>query len=108
VLQEVSQRLRNCVREGDHVTRYGGDEFVILLECVTGMTEIEPVLARTRAALSEPIDLSGERFQLSLSIGVAKSAPHHQSPEDVLGEADREMYAAKRSALAAVTGGSTT
>jgi diguanylate cyclase (GGDEF)-like protein len=100
--------LRNCVREGDHVTRYGGDEFVILLERVSEMEEVEPVLVRTRSALSEPIDLSGERFLLSLSIGVAKSAPHHRSPEDVLGEADRAMYAAKRSAPAVVTSAPTT
>jgi diguanylate cyclase (GGDEF)-like protein len=103
VLREVSQRLRQSVREGDHVTRYGGDEFVILLERVAGLTDIEPVLARIRAALADPIELSGESFRLSLSIGVAKSAPHHRSPEEVIGEADREMYAAKRSALAATT-----
>lgn len=103
VLREVSQRLRSCVRECDHVTRFGGDEFVILLERVSGMAEIEPVLARIRSALADPFELSGESFMLSLSLGVAMSAPHHRTPEDVLGEADREMYAAKRIALAAAT-----
>jgi diguanylate cyclase (GGDEF)-like protein len=103
VLREVSQRLRNCVREGDHVTRFGGDEFVILLERVSGMAEIEPVLARMRSALAEPFELYGQSVMLSLSVGVARSAPHHRTPEDVLGEADREMYAAKRVAVATTT-----
>jgi diguanylate cyclase (GGDEF)-like protein len=101
VLREVAARLQGCVRDGDHVTRYGGDEFVVLLERVSATAEIEPVLARARAALSEPFLVSHEPVVLSLSIGVAKSAPHLQSPEDVLNQADREMYAAKRSAAAA-------
>jgi diguanylate cyclase (GGDEF)-like protein len=98
VLREVAKRLQSCVRECDHVTRYGGDEFVVLLERVSGLAEVEPVVARIRAALSEPAILSEVRFSLSLSIGVAKSAPHLRSPEDVLAEADRAMYAAKRGA----------
>jgi diguanylate cyclase (GGDEF)-like protein len=101
VLRDVAGRLQSCVRDGDHVTRFGGDEFVVLLERVSGMTEIEPVVTRIRAALSEPLSLPEGNFSLSLSIGVAKSAPHLQSPEEVLAEADREMYAAKRSASAA-------
>jgi diguanylate cyclase (GGDEF)-like protein len=95
-LCEVAQRLRGCVRDGDYVTRYGGDEFVVLLERVSGLAEIEPVLARIRAALSEPLELPEERVVLSLSIGVARSAPHFHTPEEILAEADRQMYAAKR------------
>jgi GGDEF domain-containing protein len=56
-----------------------------------------------RSALAEPFELSGQSVMLSLSVGVARSAPHHRTPEDVLGEADREMYAAKRVAVATTT-----
>jgi diguanylate cyclase (GGDEF)-like protein len=98
VLREVARRLQRCVRECDHVTRYGGDEFVVLLERVSGTAAIESVLGRIRAAVFDPIVVPEGRFDLSLSIGVARSAPHLRFPEDVLGEADRQMYAAKRSA----------
>jgi diguanylate cyclase (GGDEF)-like protein len=99
VLCEVAGRLKRCVREGDCVTRYGGDEFVVLLQNVAGSDEIEPVIERVRSALVDPIVLSEGQFMLSLSLGVAVAEPHHLSPEDVLNEADRRMYAAKRAGV---------
>jgi diguanylate cyclase (GGDEF)-like protein len=99
VLREVASRLAACVRERDHVTRFGGDEFVLLLEGVSGLEEIAPVIKRIRAALAEPIELPDGKFLLSLSIGRAEAAPHHSSPEDVLRDADRDMYAAKRAGV---------
>jgi diguanylate cyclase (GGDEF)-like protein len=98
VLRSVAGRLSECVREGDHVTRFGGDEFVVLLEGVTKPDEISPVVARIHDALASPIVLPEGEFSLSLSIGVAQSAPHHRTADDVLSDADREMYAAKRAA----------
>lgn len=96
VLQAVAQRLEGSVREVDHLARYGGDEFVVLLERVTRDDEIRPVIERIRGALAEPIETAAGRFTLSVSIGVAIAAPQHHTPEDVLADADRQMYAAKR------------
>jgi diguanylate cyclase (GGDEF)-like protein len=99
VLREVASRLSESIRQGDNVTRFGGDEFVVLLENIEAPEEIVPVVARVRDAFATPIVLAEGEFQLSLSIGVTKSAPHHRTAEDVLAEADREMYAAKRAAI---------
>jgi len=96
VLHEVGHRLTGCVREGDSVVRFGGDEFVVLLERVSGQSEIEPVIERIHRALAEPVAIPEGTFTLSLSIGAAEASPEHQSPEDLLREADRAMYAAKR------------
>jgi diguanylate cyclase (GGDEF)-like protein len=98
VLREVARRLSTCVREGDHVTRFGGDEFVILLERVDGPGAVDPVVNRIHDSLSRPIVLPEAQFDLSLSIGVARAAAHHRTATDVLNDADREMYAAKRAA----------
>jgi diguanylate cyclase (GGDEF)-like protein len=99
VLCEVADRLSSCVREGDYVTRFGGDEFVVLLDRVTGLKDVEPVIARIHDALATPISLPEGEFPLSLSIGVALAAGHHRTAEDVLSDADRQMYAAKRAAI---------
>lgn len=96
VLQEVGRRMTGCVREGDSVVRFGGDEFVVLLERVSGQPEIEPVIERIHRSLAEPVAIPEGTFTLSVSIGVAEASPQHQSPEDLLREADRAMYAAKR------------
>jgi diguanylate cyclase (GGDEF)-like protein len=96
VLREVARRLVGCLREGDHVVRYGGDEFVVLVERITARQEIDPVIHRIHAALERPVALPNGEFAPALSIGVAVASPDHCSPEDMLRDADRAMYAAKR------------
>jgi diguanylate cyclase (GGDEF)-like protein len=96
VLREVARRLTGCVRECDHVVRFGGDEFVVLVEGASGPSEIEPIIGRIHAALEKTIALPQGEFTLSLSIGVAQASPDHHSPEELLHDADRAMYAAKR------------
>jgi diguanylate cyclase (GGDEF)-like protein len=96
VLCEAARRLVGSVRDGDHVVRFGGDEFVVLVEGVTEPTTIDSIITRIHAALAKPIALAVGEFTLSLSIGMALSSSVHHLPEDVLREADRAMYAAKR------------
>jgi diguanylate cyclase (GGDEF)-like protein len=96
VLCEAAWRLCNCVREGDHVVRFGGDEFILLLEHVSAPTDIDLITSRIRMVLAEPIALPDDKVTLSVSIGVAKATPDHRTPDDLLNEADRAMYASKR------------
>lgn len=98
VLREVALRLASCVRTCDHVARYGGDEFVVLLEGVNGWHEITPVVSRIHASLNNSISLNQGEVVLSVSIGIAVASPEHRSAEDLLAEADRAMYAVKRAA----------
>jgi diguanylate cyclase (GGDEF)-like protein len=97
VLGEVARRLASCVREGDHVARYGGDEFVVLVERVAAPADIEPIIRRIHAVLAKPIATLEGDVSLSVSIGSAEASPEYRRPEDVLAAADRAMYAAKRS-----------
>jgi diguanylate cyclase (GGDEF)-like protein len=99
VLREVADRLITCVRQGDYVTRFGGDEFVILVEHIEGPDEIASVVSRIHDAFAQPIVLPEGKFSLSLSIGATQAGVHHRTADDILAEADREMYAAKRATI---------
>lgn len=97
VLHEAARRIAGCLRDGDHVVRYGGDEFVVLVHGVTTAHEVDPVVGRVHLALSSPIAIPGGEVSLSLSAGVALASEAGGSPEGLLAAADRAMYAAKRS-----------
>ena len=64
VLVEIARRLNQCVREGDYVTRYGGDEFVVLIERIADRRDIQPVVDRIHAALEEPIATARRRIPI--------------------------------------------
>jgi diguanylate cyclase (GGDEF)-like protein len=99
VLREVADRLVTCVRQGDYVTRFGGDEFVILVEHIEGPEEIAPVVSRIHDSFAQPIVLPEGTFPLSLSIGATQAGAHHRTADHILADADRAMYAAKRATI---------
>jgi diguanylate cyclase (GGDEF)-like protein len=79
--------------------RFGGDEFVALIERVSSFDEIQPVIERIHTALTKPVALPDGNVTLTASIGVAQASAEHQTPEDLLRAADRAMYLSKRSAV---------
>ena len=96
VLAELAARWCSTVRDGDLVTRYGGDEFVILLRNVADREAADPVVERLRIATLAPIAISGTAITLSATIGVALSDGDDASQEHLIAEADEDMYARKR------------
>ncbi len=100
LLQQVSGRLTNCVREGDTVARIGGDEFVLLLENLSESTheaasQIEMVGKKILAALNQPYDLEGYECHSTPSIGATLIADQDNGYEELMKQADLAMYAAK-------------
>jgi diguanylate cyclase (GGDEF)-like protein len=96
LLKEVASRILSCVREDDLLARYGGDEFVVLLEQLAGVEVVDAIASRIIDALSRSFAVDGLTVRLSVSIGVALFPQHGSSAEELLARADGAMYAAKR------------
>jgi len=96
LLKGVAQRLSNCIRSVDTVARFGGDEFVILLEEVRDIHDVTRVAQRIQEQLSYPFHLENYEVHTGASIGIALSTIGYQHSEEVLRDADAAMYRAKR------------
>jgi diguanylate cyclase (GGDEF)-like protein len=99
VLRTAADRIRGAVRSDDFVSRFGGDEFVVLLTRLdyqgADATTLE-VAESIQKALNEPLDISGTRVTMPASIGVATYPTDGRSAADLLRFADAAMYAAKQ------------
>ena len=95
LLRQVASRLREVLRSSDTLSRFGGDEFVILCEDVGDRETAAIITERVRSAFETPFDLAGELLSVSVSIGVATVDDDMTSIEALLSEADAAMYFAK-------------
>lgn len=93
LLVEVAARLRSCVRDGDLVARFGGDEFVVIARELGGF-DPQRLATRFEEALAQPFLLSVGEVQVSASVGMVEAGPDDEVG-NVLAEADIAMYAAK-------------
>ncbi|HEX2094493.1 MAG TPA: EAL domain-containing protein [Longimicrobiaceae bacterium] len=98
LLRVVALRLRGCVRPEDTVGRFGGDEFVILLEGA-GRDEAVRTAERILDALAVPLDLHGYETFTTACIGIVLSDGSGGPPEHLLRDADMAMYSAKAAGL---------
>jgi diguanylate cyclase (GGDEF)-like protein len=92
----VAGRLSDTLREGDTLARLGGDEFVVLCEDLHETENAVPVAERINDALTAPFRLGDREVHVTASIGMAFAREGPESPEDLVEEADRAMYRAKR------------
>jgi diguanylate cyclase (GGDEF)-like protein/PAS domain S-box-containing protein len=95
LLQTVAQRLQECIRKSDTVSRCGGDEFVALLIDCAEIDAGFPCALNMVQALSAPYDLSGRQVTISASIGIAVFPVDASGPDELVRAADRAMYQAK-------------
>jgi diguanylate cyclase (GGDEF)-like protein/PAS domain S-box-containing protein len=95
LLKVVAERMAGCLRASDTVGRFGGDEFVLLLDEPGSVVDAAPVLERVREAVLQSICLGGQEVQVSCSIGVAVYPNDGGDAGTLLMNADAAMYRAK-------------
>lgn len=95
LLTEAARRLAGCLRASDTVSRFGGDEFVLLIGDVGGPGDALAVAAKILAAFREPFVLAGQETRVSASIGVALSPAHGREIEELVRRSDEALYRAK-------------
>jgi diguanylate cyclase (GGDEF)-like protein/PAS domain S-box-containing protein len=94
-LTVVAQRLQRSLRPDDTLARFGGDEFVVLIENIEGPEDTVRVAERITEELGRPFTLGGMELYASASIGIGLGDARTTTPEDLLRDADTAMYRAK-------------
>ncbi|WP_205342034.1 EAL domain-containing protein [Denitrificimonas caeni] len=94
LLIEIANRLQKCLRPGDHIARFGGDEFVVLLDDLACLKDAEHVAQRMLDSLSSALRINGYILSVSASIGITV-LPHDTPASELLQAADLALYQAK-------------
>jgi diguanylate cyclase (GGDEF)-like protein/PAS domain S-box-containing protein len=95
LLGVIASRLLGCLRPVDTIARFGGDEFALLLEGISGVDDAIRIAQRVQQSLSSPVVLDGYELFTSASIGIVMSSPSIDQPEYLWRSADMAMYRAK-------------
>ena len=96
VLQTTAERLQDCTRSSDTVARFGGDEFAVLLEHMTGSADTCAIADRIVADLRVPIRVGSDEAIVTASVGIRLNLPDDDT-DMILRAADLAMYQAKTS-----------
>jgi diguanylate cyclase (GGDEF)-like protein len=94
VLLAVAQRAKEVVRANDTIARWGGDEFIVLMDEVEPET-LQPLVDRLRSEIEAPVMFEGQSLRVGVSVGVATCPAVGGTLDQVLKMADRQMYEEK-------------
>jgi diguanylate cyclase (GGDEF)-like protein len=95
LLVAVAARLKNIIRAGDTVSRQGGDEFILLLNDISSIEQLELSLERVRHAMVKPYLVEGRSHTINLSLGATLYPRDNANLDTLLRHADHAMYQAK-------------
>jgi diguanylate cyclase (GGDEF)-like protein/PAS domain S-box-containing protein len=95
LLKQVAARLRHSLRPGDLLGRFGGDEFVVVLDGVGDLADVAQVGRRVARALDDTFRLYDEPVRISASVGGVLGVRRRTTASAMLRDADAAMYAAK-------------
>lgn len=96
VLIELSKRFVNSIRATDTVARVGGDEFIVLLEGITHIGELPPLIEKILDAAQQPIDIDTGSCVLGASAGISLFPDDSEESSELIKFADQAMFKAKK------------
>ncbi len=89
----VAKRLELAIRKGDHLSRLGGDEYLLgLMMEKENLNEIEAMANKYIHIISQPMNVEGLRVKIGASVGVAAYPIHGNNIESLMAIADQRMY----------------
>lgn len=95
ILKQVANRLRDVLRDEDHVTRLGGDEFAVIQADVLQAADAAALATRMISTLSEPFEFDGHTVVIGATIGIAFAPEDGTDRDDLLKKSDLALYRAK-------------
>lgn len=103
LLRQIAQRLPSTLRlldsasrpSEDTMARFGGDEFVVLLDGIRQAEDAHRVAARIAQSLGEPFEIDGRHVTATVSVGIAVGGSNYDEPGDILRDADTALYHVK-------------
>ncbi|MCG7981466.1 MAG: EAL domain-containing protein [Candidatus Thiodiazotropha lotti] len=95
LLSAIGYRLRNSLRESDTVARLSGDEFAVIVSCITSIDHAETVAQKIQYCFKSPYTIDHRELQISVSIGICLFPDHARDSEAMVRLADCAMYRAK-------------
>ncbi|PSJ18879.1 GGDEF domain-containing protein [Nitrosomonas supralitoralis] len=96
LLRQAAQRMQTCLRQTDTIARFGGDEFVILLEHIDNDSVVSQIAEKIRLSLQSSFTLINSQRQILPSIGIALFPRHGTDEQHLLRQADKAMYVVKK------------
>lgn len=81
LLVAIARRLESCLRIVDTVARFGGDEFVVLIEDIKDVADATNVAKRIQETLQSPLQLNGHQILIAASIGIVLSSSDYNEPK---------------------------
>ncbi len=95
LVQLLGKRIQSQLRHADTLARFGGDEFLILLESLNDTNNLEDILNKLIRSMEEPFNINEHLLHLTLSAGVSIYPDDGNDPETLIRNADTAMYRAK-------------
>ena len=95
ILIKAASRIRMSLRRSDIVARVGGDEFVALIQGVSGREGLINTAEKILAAFNEPFDVDGNSCHIGVSIGISLYPDNGLTSDELKNKADQAMYKVK-------------
>jgi diguanylate cyclase (GGDEF)-like protein/PAS domain S-box-containing protein len=96
LLKEVARRIKNLVRKEDTVSRYAGDEFIVLMEDFLDAKSPARLARKLIETFNDPVEVKGHRLQITTSVGISLFPRDGDDTDSLIKNADAAMYRAKK------------